>query len=421
MRFVGGVILALALASSGHAQGIKLDTVPDAAAPPLEPGAKVAPVSLTRMGANIPEGQLVVEIRGGFGCIGQLDTLRWRSELNRFDDADFQRIFREEFNKASLVVAGDQTDLFQDTPRAADLQIGALLTDIKMRMCRNDLTPYNTGGGTIDVTWQVYSTSEGKVVARIPTRGGIKDVKAYESTDGIYPKLLQAAFAANVRHLLAHPDFRRIVINPQPRPVSGGASSAPLQVAFLRPTKPSPLKEVVAATVAIFAGDGMGSGALISSDGYIVTNHHVAGDGGRVRVRWADGSESVGEVVRADRRRDVALIKTTSAKARPLALRQAPVELGETVHAIGTPLDPGLQNTVTRGIVSATRMISGQSYIQSDTPITNGNSGGPLIDANGAVVGLSVSGVDPSAGSTINFFVPINDAVRALGLERPQR
>lgn len=105
--------------------------------------------------------------------------------------------------------------------------------------------------------------------------------------------------------------------------------------------------------VVVFAGSGSGSGVLISTDGYILTNHHVAGKSGRVRIRWSDGTESVGEVVRADRRRDVALIKVASPKGRPLSIRQAPVELGDTVYAIGTPLGDELQNTVTRGIVSA--------------------------------------------------------------------
>jgi S1-C subfamily serine protease len=187
-------------------------------------------------------------------------------------------------------------------------------------------------------------------------------------------------------------------------------------VGYFTSTKPTTIKDAATGAVLVFAGAGSGSGALVSADGYILTNHHVAGDSGKVRIRWSDGSESVGEVVRGDRRRDVALIKVATPKGRALAIRPGPVELGETVFAIGTPLDAQLQNSVTRGVVSALRTLDGQSFIQSDTPVTHGNSGGPLLDSNGAIVGLTDLGLDPSQGSTINFFLPINDALKVLAL-----
>jgi S1-C subfamily serine protease len=125
----------------------------------------------------------------------------------------------------------------------------------------------------------------------------------------------------------------------------------------------------------------------------------------------------VGEVIRSDRGRDVALIKASAPKGTPLPIRNTPVALGETVYAIGTPLDDALQNTVTKGIVSGTRLIDGRSFIQSDAPVTHGNSGGPLVDENGAVIGLTDWGVDPTAGSSLNFFIPIDDALKALDVK----
>ncbi|HKR89456.1 MAG TPA: trypsin-like peptidase domain-containing protein, partial [Phenylobacterium sp.] len=175
--------------------------------------------------------------------------------------------------------------------------------------------------------------------------------------------------------------------------------------------------EAIGGAVVIFSDDDMGSGVLISPDGYILTNQHVAGSSGQVRIRWADGAESAGQVVRADKRRDVALIKVDQAKGRPLAIRRSPVDVGETVYAIGTPMTEAYQNTVTRGIVSATRQLDGQTFIQSDAGMTHGNSGGPLVDEKGAVVGLADLTVDASKGSTINFFIPIDEALKALSLK----
>jgi S1-C subfamily serine protease len=249
-------------------------------------------------------------------------------------------------------------------------------------------------------------------VARISTRGGLEGER-YSERGQLLVALLQKSFAENVRQLAADPAFRRIVLDPVRS--ASAAPEGPLVVAYRTGGKPLTLKDAADGAVTVFAGEGMGSGVLISADGYILTNHHVA-SAGKVRVRWPDHSESVGQVVRSDSRRDVALIKVDAPKGRPLAVRHGPVDLGETVYAIGTPLDQNLQNTVTRGVVSGLRTLEGESFIQSDTPVTHGNSGGPLLDAKGAVVGLSDLGADPALGSSINFFIPIDEALKVLAL-----
>ena len=88
----------------------------------------------------------------------------------------------------------------------------------------------------------------------------------------------------------------------------------------------------------VFAGDGSGSGFLISDDGLLLTNQHVVGGSKYVNVKWSDGTESLGEVLRVDRPRDVALVKTDAKGRIPLALRTDTPNQGETVYAIGSPL-----------------------------------------------------------------------------------
>jgi S1-C subfamily serine protease len=121
-------------------------------------------------------------------------------------------------------------------------------------------------------------------------------------------------------------------------------------------------------------------------------------------------------VVRTDPVRDVALIKVaeTNLPALPLRLKTSP-NVGDEVYAIGTPRLEYLDVTVTRGIVSAYRDEGGLKYIQSDVQIHPGNSGGPLIDKEGNVVGISVMGLMVSGASqNLNFFVPIAEAVARL-------
>ena len=414
MRFAVGMVLALALFGTASAETLKVDLPPPAVVPALEAGAQVAPVSLSRMAASLADGEPYAIWRLAWICNGPGTLFRWNSEMNDFSDPEFERIFREELSQASFKVSGDPTNLFERDTKASDLQVGVMITDMKLSIC--PLATGYSGFGTLDAEWQIYSTSAGRLVGRISTRGGVQAPKTKES-DEMLAQLLKLSFAENVRQLAANPEFRRIVLNPAASPQAPAAPPGPLRAAFPAPGKPVPLKDAASGAVVVFAGAGSGSGVLISPDGYILTNHHVTGDSGRVRVRWADGTDALGEVVRADRRRDVALIKVAAPKGRPLAIRRTPVELGETVFAIGTPLDPSLQNTVTKGVVSALRMVEGQSFIQSDTPVTHGNSGGPLLDEAGAVVGLTDLGLDPAAGSTINFFIPINDALKVLALQ----
>jgi S1-C subfamily serine protease len=384
--------------------------------PALAADAQVAPVSFARMAASLAEGQEVADLRAGYvGCKGSGKILRWTSELNRLSDPDFERIFRAEFSKAGLRVSGEQTNLFEEDAKPADLQIGALVTNIKARLCGTTFAVKLDGDAIMNVEWQLYSVSAGKVVARISTVGGVSAIKS-GSPGGTLVKLMQASFTENVRQLTANPQFRQIVLSPRLANVTPQAPQSLLRIGFRTAAKPVSLKEATSGAVVIFAGGGMGSGVLISADGYILTNHHVAGESGHVRIRWSDGSETVGLVLRGNKRRDVALIKVDAPKGRPLAIRRTPVDLGETVFAIGTPLSDQLQNTVTRGIVSATRKLDGQTFIQSDTGMTHGNSGGPLVDEKGAVVGLADLTNDNSKGSTINFFIPIDEALTVLGL-----
>jgi S1-C subfamily serine protease len=120
--------------------------------------------------------------------------------------------------------------------------------------------------------------------------------------------------------------------------------------------------------------------------------------------------------LRSDPRRDVALIRT-SGKSTALSIRHEPPVLGETVFAIGTPLEKEFQNTLTRGVVSGNRTIEGQPFIQSDVAVDHGNSGGPLLDEQGRVLALTDWGYAPDGVShNLNFFIPIDDALRALGL-----
>jgi len=161
------------------------------------------------------------------------------------------------------------------------------------------------------------------------------------------------------------------------------------------------------------ANRGTGSGVIISPDGYILTNNHVAGAATEISAKLSDGREFKARRIGTDSETDLALIKV-EAKNLPYATLgdSSKLEQGEWVIALGSPF--GLEQTMTAGIVSATgRQFGGvyDNYIQTDASINPGNSGGPLLNMNGEVIGINTMIYSRSGGSEgIGFSVPSNMA-----------
>ncbi|MEA4969161.1 MAG: trypsin-like peptidase domain-containing protein [Candidatus Pelethousia sp.] len=173
-----------------------------------------------------------------------------------------------------------------------------------------------------------------------------------------------------------------------------------------------------------------GSGFIVSSEGYIITNAHVVEDASRVMVKFTDGDELQAEMVGADTRLDVAVLKIESADSlTSLALgTSADVRVGDFAVAIGNPTGEKLADTATFGIISATSRetnVDGRinSYLQTDAAINPGSSGGPLLDMQGRVIGITsaktlYAGYD-DYGNMVNaegigYAIPIDDAMKVV-------
>ena len=160
---------------------------------------------------------------------------------------------------------------------------------------------------------------------------------------------------------------------------------------------------------------GLGSGFIVSQDGYVLTNAHVVEGADEVYVNLTDKREFKAKVVGTDKRTDVAVLKIEASKL-PAPVRVGDVnrlKVGEWVMAIGTPF--GLENTVTAGIVSAKARDTGEEirFIQTDVAVNPGNSGGPLINMRGEVVGINSQILSRSGGFMgISLSIPIDDAMR---------
>ncbi|HEX2898446.1 MAG TPA: Do family serine endopeptidase [Bacteroidia bacterium] len=161
---------------------------------------------------------------------------------------------------------------------------------------------------------------------------------------------------------------------------------------------------------------GMGSGVLVSADGYILTNNHVVEGADELKVLLNDAREYTARIVGTDPKTDVAVIKIDGEKLPSATLANSDnLRVGDVVFAIGNPLDVG--QTVTMGIVSATSRQVGilgdvegyEDFIQTDAAINQGNSGGALIDARGRLIGINSAILSTSQGNIgIGFAIPIN-------------
>ncbi len=161
---------------------------------------------------------------------------------------------------------------------------------------------------------------------------------------------------------------------------------------------------------------GVGSGFIISDDGYVLTNNHVIAGSSDIFVTLTEGKEHRAKVVGTDARTDLALLKIEAKGLKPLPIGESrSLRKGQWVLAIGSPF--GLESTVTAGIVSAINRETGDylPFIQTDVAVNPGNSGGPLIDLSGRVVGVNSQIVSRSGGFMgISLAIPIDEAMNVV-------
>lgn len=406
-------------ASSAHIQHTEVKKAIE-----VQPVENTRPLQFKKIVVKLDRGEDIGSIQGGVLCVAQRDLI-WRGGKVEVSSEEFTEVFKEELEKANYNIIGNTDSLFEDpSDWEAEYLIAGLINEMQANICFpwSGFGNWSSGKGEayMKVNWQLYSRLERKVVFETTTEGSSN---VSDSSDTGPTDVFLNAFASATQNLLADKGFHDLLTQTQeinnyssPTRTAGGVITVTAKSLYDLPIV-NQINEVRSSVVTIFAGGGHGTGFFISSNGYLLTNEHVVRAAKRVTIKLSTGREILGEVLKTDAKRDVALIKAEEPALSYLPIDKNESSIGAEVIAIGTPLDEKFSTTVSKGILSGYRLENGIRYIQSDVNVLPGNSGGPLLDEYGNVIGISVSALFlQNFPSGINFFIPINEALNSMNI-----
>ena len=371
-----------------------------------------------RIKSAIPIGDKIGHSSTGMFCMSHGDV-RASARLDEVNTIQAALAFKAELAASGMTPSAPEVSAFDNpAPKVEpDYRVGGVLQSLSFDECVSGTS--RKGSVSITVKWEVFAPKLQKVVFTKVTSGSFSS-DSFEAVNG--RDFESRAYSVALHPLMADPEFKalRPIDGPAATPTAtAGGGDAVLTALHLKSSAAlAGGSQANAATlrnaVATILRDNVSGPGFYIADGYLLTNHHVVGTTHYVKVKLASGRVLVGEVVRDDARRDVALIRTAPAGVTPLHVSMAEPPVGEDVFAIGSPLGQELAGTFTRGVMSGAREANGLEYLQSDVAINPGNSGGPLLDGSSTVIGMAVLKIDKAAG--LSFFIPIRDAANALQL-----
>lgn len=409
--------LALACAATGLASPVRAADIDPSKPQPkgvtltpakieLPAGGRI--MELSKWKATVLPNDVVGQVGSGLFCSEKRD-LTYTKKIDDWIHFAMGKAFIQETVRYGFSTPEESISVFDDkASQGADFRVGATLMALDYRTCG---TPEQKGSVYAKMKWEVFSVRRQQVVY----------ATVIENTYATDKDLEEKEFDANlmrsiVDNLLADPALVAVI---RSGGISAAAPAAALPTLLVDPGQlitggvDKSASKILAAVATVESGVGSGSAFYISQDGYLITNQHVVADDKFVRVKLASGRSLVGEVVRIDKARDVALLRTDPITFEALALRTDGGTVGEAVYAVGSPFGQSLSGTITRGVLSARRVFEGVAYLQSDVALNPGNSGGPLLDASGRVIGISTIG---TRAQGINLFVPLDDVLDKLAL-----
>lgn len=370
------------------------------------------PVAFHRVIFKVDPGQAIGGHHDGMLRIRYM-TYHWQSGVSVGSD-EFKLVASEELRNFGYSVLGAENILFgEDDSAKARYQLGGTINDIAY----NSYAPLAGGfsEASIQVEWQLFDALTKDVVFSSSSEG-------YGKQSGTAVGVIQLAFRNAIRHLMADKSFVQILAKSDTEDITEPLFSESIQIAINRDSRslqlPRDVENVMEGVVVIRVGKTHASGFIISETGYILTAAHVVSGVDNVTIRMKSGLEMEAKVIRVDEAQDVALVKMQGRGHRALHLQNQVVPpVGTELFAIGAPASENLSFSTSKGIVSGHRESEGFKYIQTDASLNPGNSGGPLLNTNGEVVGIVSWKIVAPGFEGLSFGVPLDAVSTRLGVE----
>lgn len=352
---------------------------------------------------------------------GELPTVTFSNLLYRLDGSsedfgffkdDMRVLMNETLRHEGFRGVGAESLVFQrDDSSQADFALGGTMRELD---CKHEGAKHDCCRVGID--WELLDIVRDEVVYKHRSRYGECHLSALDAVT-----VGRRLAIGSLRALLHRPRFMGQM--KERKELQEDKPYAPAKIARCKDAKIAMTKDsdpAIDATVIVQSGKGHGSGFILSSSGFIMTAAHVL-QTNEVTVKTRDGVSYRAKPIRVSRKFDVALLKAELneplAANMCLAVNTEQQRAGSEVYAIGAPASQELGFSLTRGIVSGLRERHGVHHLQTDAPVSPGNSGGPLVDAKGRVLAVVVSKLAGEATEGIAFGIPIDIATRALGLK----
>ena len=327
-----------------------------------------------------------------------------------FADPQFRVYILEALRGAGFNAVGAESLVFsRDDAEKADVVLGGT---IKEASCRHR---DEEKACRISILWEVLDRRSEEIVYRVLARDLEEELPVRDIGLAANRLVLGA-----LQSLMRRPKFRALLANKEDLPRAQEDFGAAQFRACEAPERelPAAFDGVADATAILKNAKGFGSGFFISTDGLVLTAAHVV-EGGAVDVQERSGRLTHARVVRMSKSHDVALLSVAGAGVSfpCLQLETSPKRPGIDVYAIGAPAGEELAFSLTRGIVSGVRTEDRTRFVQTDASVSPGNSGGPLLDKHGRVIGVVSRKLAGRGFEGVAFGVAIEDALGALGLE----
>jgi len=364
-------------------------------------------VSFHKVIFRVDRGKEIGQHHDGLARVPK-STYTWGSGISIGSD-DFKIHANEELmNYGYSVPSGGDMLFSSDRTGKARYQIGAEIEDIIF----NTYAPLagDFGEASVEVQWQIYDSFASKIIYKFQDTG-----YARSSNDS---GVVIDAFLNSLNKLMSKEKFASLL---QKDKKSNRDSSSQYNELTIKtnqaPTHslPENIDKINKAVVTIESGFTHGSGFFINSNGHLLTAAHVVSGLDNVQIRTNQGFTLPAKVLRINENSDVALLKVEGSGFSHIEINSKKQGQGTDTFAIGTPLDKSLSNSISKGIISSYRNIDGVPFLQTDTSLNSGNSGGPLLNSKGEAIGI-VSWKYSQSAEGVAFCVDIRHANDVLNI-----